>query len=436
MKSNYKKLIICMLLVIGLCLVQIINNRLLILGVLILFLFFEGQSCLKNYSFPILLFFLPWAPLLKIGVGATSFYSLGLILICGISLLSKKFKCKSYQLLLTIFLLIITLFAKLLGGNSIDSDYIMFMILFFLFPVVKEEVHIKNYDFKECLIFFCTGIISAAILAKELFIYSNIAKYVTVHTIKSIVRLSGFYGDPNFYSAHITAAIAGCLIIFLNVKRRKEYLLISVLIVILLYCGMLSSSKSFIIVATFTIIVWILEIMFMKKKIVHKLIIISCIVLAGVFIVSSVEFNELLQMQVQRFSNANNVSNLTTGRSDLWKMYIEEISQNARIFFVGQGLSNILVQGRASHNTLIQIIYQFGIIGVIGIITWIILFFKKHVTIIVFNKKNFIKYLILAIGIFLPWMALDMLYFDEFFLMFMLTYCGIEYIREENGQVG
>ena len=48
----------------------------------------------------------------------------------------------------------------------------------------------------------------------------NAECYFTVDSYLTITRLSGYYGDPNFYSAHITAYLAGILMLLSREKNR------------------------------------------------------------------------------------------------------------------------------------------------------------------------------------------------------------------------
>ena len=98
----------------------------------------------------------------------------------------------------------------------------------------------------------------------------------------------------------------------------------------------------------------------------------------------------------------------------------------------GQGYTDILyeaVNNRASHNTIIQFIYQLGIIGTITLIEWIINLskcFKEKIR----NKTIiYIGLLVTAfVGFFTSWLALDMLFFDDFFYFIIVFFVLRTYI--------
>ena len=83
-----------------------------------------------------------------------------------------------------------------------------------------------------------------------------------------------------------------------------------------------------------------------------------------VYVASSSLFRDKIDVILTRFSWADNASELTTGRTDLWKIYLTAIFDSPRLLLLGQGFTNVLIAPKASHNTLIQLVYQFGILAV------------------------------------------------------------------------
>ena len=95
---------------------------------------------------------------------------------------------------------------------------------------------------------------------------------------------------------------------------------------------------------------------------------------------------------------------------------VEKILQ---VFCQHGASTNILydaVNNRASHNTIIQMLYQFGIIGTIILITWIVSLSRYFKNKMQKNSLVYIGLLLTAfVGFYSSWVALDMLYFDDFF---------------------
>ena len=241
------------LLALVLCAVHITGNKVAILAVMLMFMAFLAIACLNNYTLPLLLFFLPWSSILRLDVTSYSFFTFGIVMISFLSMVKKNFSFKNMYLAFGMAILAVTLTAKLLRGHFFEMDYIAFIMLIFVFPVIKEEYKGKKYDFFTLAIFLSIGAIIAALCAKQLMYSPNIRRFITVHSYLNITRMTGFYEDPNFYVAQITAAMGGCFYLLLREKKKTRTMLLAALNITLLYCGVLSGSKSFVVVVVKTL---------------------------------------------------------------------------------------------------------------------------------------------------------------------------------------
>ena len=320
----------------------------------------------------------------------------------------------------------------MVGGYSLTLAYICFMMLIVLFPLLREEEKKNMYSFYETVFFFAMGIISAAFCAKWFASYHNIAKYIRVDSYLTIVRRCGFYGDPNFYVAHITAALAGCLALISQRRRLGNSIALAVLAIMLMYCGLLSGSKSFVLITALIIILWLVDLLQIRGQLGKKLVVTVCGGIAIVFFARSAVIKNLVDVLVTRFSMATDMDGFTTGRTELWAIYFNKLLSDLKVLLVGEGFTSVTVNnGRSSHNTLLQMFYQFGILGAPLILAWVSYYFgtvfkQKH------SRQNMLRKIVLLVGIFLPWMALDMLFFDEFFLMQWFCILGFQDIGAES----
>lgn len=406
----------CMFIVLMLCFSQIRGSTVLILGCMAAFLLLLGWCCTQEYTLPILLFFLPWSPLMRTNPASFSFFTLGMILACCISVLKKRFVFRAYHIVLGMLLAALTLLSKLLGEHGLEFSYIVFIMLIVLFPVLKEELDAGRYDFFHTVVFLATGIVMAALCAQRFASYGNIAKYISVHSYSTIVRRCGFYGDPNFYAAQITAALGGGLYTILKEKSKWRVIVLGVFLMLLLYCGFLSGSKSFVLVTILICVLWAIEMLKMKGKAGRKYVLLVFGLLAIAYIASSAIFGGLIDVLLTRFSYATNLSSFTTHRNELWVMYAEEILGNFKILFLGEGYTNVKVNERGSHNTIVQMIYQLGLLGTPVLIAWTVCFFQETSEKRIPAGNRMISLWMLYVGVFLPWLAIDILFFDEFFL--------------------
>ena len=66
MSGNGKRLLVCIALSLLLCFSHMQGSTVLILGCLGAFVALIVYACVTDYSFPTLLFFMPWAPILRL----------------------------------------------------------------------------------------------------------------------------------------------------------------------------------------------------------------------------------------------------------------------------------------------------------------------------------------------------------------------------------
>lgn len=431
MQKRKPYLMLSIILVLLLCIAQVFGSSVMIFFCLAAFLVLVGWSCSDNYTLPILLFFLPWSPVLKPSPMGYSFFTFGLILVCGISVIKKRFRFRKYPVVAGILLLFLTLISKTVDGNGLSFDYIAFIMLIFLFPVVKGEWTLKKYDFYQVVVFFSLGVIIAALCALNLTVFPNIARYIRVDAYATITRRSGFYGDANFYTAQITAAMGGCLLMILQEKKAGRLVSLVILLMLLLYSGFLSGSKSFVLVATFAVFLWLIALMRNPGRMGLKIGAICGVALTVIIVATSTLFGDLLEVVLTRFSYSKDMDSFTTGRTGLWVMYLKELVGDAKVFFLGKGFTNVKLEGRGSHNTLIQAFYQFGFVGVPVLVCWSVSFFRGGSR--QGRKKRLprMEALMLVVATLLPWIAIDALFFDEFFLLQWYVFCAMQQLRTE-----
>ncbi len=428
MTASKRYAIYSIVLVLFLCVAQVNGSSLLILLCLAAYLCLLCWCCVKDFTLPLLLFFLPWSQLLRLSPNDFSFYTVGMILVCGIHLL-KRNRLRKYHIILTALLMVLTLSIKLIDGNFIDFDYITIFMLFLFFPVVKDEWSRKRYDFYTTVCFFALGIVLAAICAKELYDYGNIRAFIQVNAWQNVTRRSGFYDDPNFYTAQITAALGGAFAIILRQRKASHTVFLAALIILLLYCGMFSSSKSFLLITIILMAIWIVEVFRIKGRTALKVcLLVGCFVTVVLLLTLSV-FEELWLSFADRLSYSDTMSDITTGRTDIWQNYLRQMFSDMKLLIFGNGLTKEYIGGRASHNTLLQLYYQFGLVGVPLVMAWIVYFYRdlpKWET-----KKRRTIALLLLIGSFAPWVAIDALFFDEFFLLQWYVFSGLLHFRTD-----
>lgn len=129
----------CLLACLLLVLAQTVGNGFLLLLVLIGCLLLAALACRQGLAIPVLLFFLPWSPLMKLAPGRISFYTIGLLICCALALAQDGMRLTVRQVVLAASLMALTLTAKILQTGSITNDYLMFVFMLLLFPCVARS---------------------------------------------------------------------------------------------------------------------------------------------------------------------------------------------------------------------------------------------------------------------------------------------------------
>lgn len=427
MKRHSYFLPIGLLLLVWLCVAQMLGSMILLIPCLLAFLIYVAWAAVKRFTLPVLLFFLPWAPLLKYAPGTISFYTIALLLVFVLVLIREQFRLYPQFIIITAILVSVTVFAKLYYSYSIENSYIIWIAFLLCIPLLSDEIE-GNYDFYTATVFMALGIIVAALSAKELIVFSPIARYIGDIVYYKTTRYSGYYGDPNFYAAHIAAALGGVLALLVKGTRTSQKGVLVLLTMTLLYCGLLSASKMFYLTVAVLLIMFVWQMIFGKKNTSVGWIVLSIIVMITVMVLCLTLFSSLFDLMVERLSGHEDMDSFTTGRTEVWMNYLRAMRNHIDLLLLGRGFTNVLVGGKGSHNSIIQCIYQFGLFGTVIFIAWIVCFWKKMLDTTKVKMTSFLLLMLLLVGTFVPWLALDLLFFDDFFLMQLYACCGIRWL--------
>lgn len=399
-----------------LLLAQVLGNTMLLLPCLGCFLALVVWAALKNMAMPVILFFLPFAPLLKIQPGTISFFTIALLAVYLVYLVTDMRQISVEHMAPALCLLALILVVKTAYGYTPDNTFILFCITLLLIPYLARDLE-GSYSFYWLTLFFVLGISFSAITAQYLVSFPPISRYIDINTTLGVIRRSGYYGDPNFYSAHITSALGGVLLLLLNNDKKRKLIALFLMVLVLIYCGLMSISKSFLLVCLFLFLLWFADMLFRRGAISQKVVLILISFVAIIFFLSSTLFTDMLGEGFARFNQDSSLSDFTTGRTDLWVRYISAIIEDPWLFLFGQGYTDVTVGGRMAHNTLIQSVFQFGLVGCALFAAWVILFLRALLRGVKIRWNSVPQVVLLLVGVFGPWMALDYLFFDELFLL-------------------
>ncbi|MBR0447807.1 MAG: O-antigen ligase family protein [Clostridia bacterium] len=423
----------CFIEAVWLLVAQTMGSMLLLVPCLLCFLALVVWAAIKNVAMPLMLFFLPFAPLLKQSPDTISFFTVALLLVYMVYTVTGSRQARVLHLIPALLLVALTLVVKTAYGYEMDNSYLLFAVTLMLVPFLSRELD-GGYGFIWLTVCFALGICLAAITAQFLMVFPTISRYIDINTALGMIRRSGYYGDPNFYSCHITAALSGLLALLLNMTKKWNVVLLAVLVCALLYCGLMSVSKSFLLISACLFLLWVAELLLRKGEVSVKLTVVFTLIVIGVFLLSSTVFTDMLGQLLSRFGQDTNLSEFTTGRIEVWTRYITAMVEDPWLLLFGQGYTNIFIGEKPPHNTIIQVVYQFGLIGLVLFVTWLVFFMQILLGEAKIHRHQIAQLALLLIGAFGPWMALDYVFFDEFFLFPIYVCAAVRYMAKQERQ--
>ena len=304
---------------------------------------------------PVLCFLLPFANIIKLSPGQISLFTV----FFAIYVLRIIFKTGKLN---RMFLLTAFIFAGYCLAVSGPERIVTIVTMVCGFMMLRETTESDDYDYLHVLYAFCLGIIiSSAIGALRDYLpiiksFSIDASYKVGHE-EYAQRFVGLNVNPNYYTMDVSVAM-GCLVTTMCTQKMKPIYM--VLFGVLAIFGLMSVSKSFLIV--FALMVVILLLNSLRQGATTFLKISAALILAGVLILTFArESVETYIIRLNDDANAESLSAVTTGRGEIWIEYIKTMLKDFKTLFLGAGLGERLEKG--SHNTYIEMVYHIGLIG-------------------------------------------------------------------------
>lgn len=175
----------------------------------------------------------------------------------------------------------------------------------------------------------------------------------------SAIRFKGLSADPNYFMTMHTVGIAAVLKLRDSGRiRRRDFL---VMLAGMSLFGILSYSKTFFLM--FLLLVGIYVIWQFWNKKVFRGVLMTMLAVAGVFLIFTMD-NSPFAVVLERFRGAKTLSDFTTNRSDVYLMYLREITRDLFTFFFGKGMAAAPLS-RDPHNLYLEIAYYMGVTGLL-----------------------------------------------------------------------
>ncbi len=182
---------------------------------------------------------------------------------------------------------------------------------------------------------------------------------VPPYWMSSNFRFNGLFRDPNYYMALLIVALT--LLINLRLKGELGRTSFAAMFLGFTVFGLLTYSKSFLILIAIVYVVYIL-LLLGKKRLLFAFFILAATAVIVWFALQTE--GSPLQIICHRFTSAKNLDELTTGRSALHVRYLKAISESVYSLFFGYGLDAPYLE-LSPHNLYLEILYYLGIGGLL-----------------------------------------------------------------------
>lgn len=305
----------------------------------------------------------------------------------------------------TNFLLSLTFLVAFLAAQSLISFHAFRLIKFlanilFIYIAINTSMQGGN---KKLYLSYVLGTALSSLTA-ALNIIPNQIKYIGSKDLgilyDDLVRFSGLYGDPNYYSVNLIISL--CLIVVLHHKKQLGATAALLLSALMVGFAVMTVSKS----AFLMLLLPLLMLLYSKIKS-RKYFAFAVLLIIGAGLAISILAGkiELLDPLLSRFE----AGNLTTGRADLWKNYADYFQKNPLNFIFGVGFGGALVGVKAAHNTYIDILYYLGLVGTIPLIAVFVAITNKQKSI---GRRNLLNYGVILCIMFMYFFLSELFYFD------------------------
>ena len=265
-----------------------------------------------------------------------------------------KYLCKKRIIKLPVIFIVHTMsvFVTTLLNKNWQLLPSLLRFLMFLIFIVNFYNTIISRDYKyRCLRLFSIGAVMNLLVGM---IYASLNGTI----------YSGFFGgirdDRNYFAAGLAAAVAISLYLVLHSEYKKQWLALTVL----LFGGILTNSRTFLLAMSFCLMMVLLSMR--KSKTIIRVFGLFTLTLLCVVLFWG-EISPALNMLLRRFSE----DNIATGnnRFTAWAYYLQRTFSSLESALFGSGYSKFYLASISKdiriveHNTFVQAISTLGLVG-------------------------------------------------------------------------
>lgn len=360
-----------------------------------------------------------------------------------VDLIRKKVKFYAIPFVITlVIVLVFSLIKYEVVKDEIDQGlmYIVLLLGLYLAFAYRNEINVSK-----CFEYLSLGILVSLFMSLVVFIIPKCSALVELESNKYDVQSLKEYlvaEDPSgkrlrlltFHTNHL-----GILCIFMIsyivsamlTKKQKTkwfYIYFVSIFVISSVLGFLTLSKAFMLVfALIMLYAFVCSIIRFKKKSIYYII-----PMAVMLLVAGIVLRHKITDIFGRFTSKEDSfwSVITTGRTDIWKIYLEKIKSTKMTLAFGHGFFTQKGYYIGAHNIYIELLYRFGIVGIIMLAGLAVSYYFSSDRKLHFSYKNCIVLLV-----FLIYGLEEMIFNERFIFFFILGIAMLLREKKENAEI-
>lgn len=381
------------------------------LGCCLMIFFCDRESILLQ-----LFFVMPMANIFKLSPGTQSFFTILILLYIVLHLVLPR----RATMLAVLFGVYVVVGELLAGQFELFKTVKLICNLLFLSSILNGKVEIRH---KEIFLSYIVGNLVASVFGTmdssffKIESYTGVEEFGNPNSDNLVTRFIGLYTDPNYYAVGIIISL--CLIVVLFHRKEIKPLPALILAVPLVYFLILTYSKSALIML---LVIFSFFIYSFHRK--GNYFAVIALILTAVAVICLAMSGQIpaLDVILERFSSDENsagvdINSLTTGRFDIWMLYLKHLINNVKTVIFGSGIASDYVEGHAAHNTYLDSLYFLGVIGsglLISLLA-VISAQSRHAAI----KRNFLNYSVMICIVIMYFFLSELFYFDPPFHIFL-----------------
>lgn len=309
-----------------------------------------------------LFFLLSMAPIFKLSGNSSSLYTYVVLLYCLIRLTKNRLILRQGEILVLLFSLYI-LATSFLSGTVNPKRIIklcgnMMMICLLTDPDIEGH-------YRGIFLAYVVGLLLSSgmrFLDSAVFpINTYTVEVIMYEPTYSVVRFAGLYNDPNYYAVNVILALILTVVLY---QRRDIPWFVVILFSVPLICfaGMTGSKSALLILC---LPLGLLLIACARRRDYALLLLFLAAIAVGSWWIFSGK-SALFDTTLTRLQGSGgDLTGLTSQRTWVWESYVDFLLRHPGVLLVGNSVGIYYLNGYATHNTYLDLLYQLGLVGTV-----------------------------------------------------------------------